>query len=60
MSKLRAIYSLIRTKNYVVITDTISDGFVLPEDSLEIALLLDPIQENLKQQARLNAKLRNK
>lgn len=52
MSKLRAMFSILKTKNYIVITDTISDGYVLPEASLEFALLLDPIQDNLKQQAR--------
>lgn len=51
MSKLR-FASLLKTKNYIVITDTINDGHVEPEVAEEFLNILEPICENLKQLVR--------
>lgn len=51
MSKLR-LASLLKSKNYIVITETISDGHVAPQYAEEFLEELEPICESLKQLAR--------
>jgi hypothetical protein len=63
MGKVRAIMSLITTKNYIIITDTINDGYVHPQLAHEYLELLLPLTEYLKQAGReytLSSKEANK
>lgn len=55
MSKLRCIVSLLTTKNYVVITDTISDGHVEPYAADAFSDLIGPVYANLIELTRLIA-----
>lgn len=52
MSKLRLSKAILATKNYVVITDTINDGYVEPQYAEEFLEQIEPIVEHLKQLAR--------
>jgi hypothetical protein len=51
MSKLR-LANLFKSKNYIVITETINDGYVEPHYAEEFLEQLEPICENLKQMVR--------
>ncbi len=51
MSKLR-LASLLKSKNYIVITETINDGYVEPQYAEEFLEQLEPICENLRLTAR--------
>jgi hypothetical protein len=52
MKKIRLIISILKTNNFILITDDISDGFVLPHVAHEYLALLEPISEHLKQLGR--------
>lgn len=49
MKKIRLILSILTTKNYIVITDRINDGYVEPQVAHEYLEMLSPISEYLKQ-----------
>ena len=52
MSKLRTVISIIKTKNYIVITDDINDGYVEPHAAHSFLAEVEPILEHLKQTGR--------
>lgn len=52
MNKLRLIMAILRTKNYIVITDDVDDGYVEPQHAHDFLELLQPICEHLKQLGR--------
>lgn len=51
MSKLR-LATLLKSKNYIVITETINDGHVEPQYAEEFLEQIEPLVEHLKQLAR--------
>lgn len=48
MNKLRMIWSLLKTTNYVVITDTINDGYVEPQHAHDFLELIEPLTQHLR------------
>lgn len=51
MSKLR-LANLLKSKNYIVITETINDGHVEPQYAEEFLEQIEPLVESLRQLAR--------
>lgn len=43
MSKIRCILSLLVTKNYIVITDKINDGYVMPDAASAMSLQIGEV-----------------
>lgn len=48
MSKLRIILAILRTRNYIVITDHISDGYVEPQYASDFLGLVEPVADELR------------